>query len=72
MNHNVLEVSGTLLVKPKRTFLLPATLLLPESIPIRSTLYIGVNGPLDAGVVRQSTASHFCCFVTKGYGSTAA
>eukprot|EP00878_Enallax_costatus_P027734 GHUV01029883.1.p1 GENE.GHUV01029883.1~~GHUV01029883.1.p1 ORF type:complete len:355 (-),score=107.59 GHUV01029883.1:374-1438(-) len=55
MSSHVLEVSGTLLVSPKRTFLLPATLLLPETIPIRSTIYIGVNGPLEAGVVELVT-----------------
>jgi hypothetical protein len=55
MNNHVLEVSGTLLVRPKRTILLPATLLLPETMPIRSTIYIGVNGPLDSGVVELVT-----------------
>lgn len=55
MNSHVLEVSGTLLISPKRTILLPATYLLPATIPIRSTIYIGVNGPLDNGVVSEES-----------------
>ncbi|WIA32154.1 hypothetical protein OEZ86_003003 [Tetradesmus obliquus] len=51
MNSHLVEVSGTLLVYPRRTILLPATLLLPESIPVRSTISIGVNGDLDTGLV---------------------
>eukprot|EP00882_Tetradesmus_deserticola_P000028 GHRQ01000029.1.p1 GENE.GHRQ01000029.1~~GHRQ01000029.1.p1 ORF type:complete len:558 (+),score=216.73 GHRQ01000029.1:166-1674(+) len=51
MNSHLVEVSGTLLVYPRRTILLPATLLLPEAIPVRSTISIGVNGSLDTGMV---------------------
>lgn len=51
MNSHLVEVSGTLLVYPRRTILLPPTLLLPESIPVRSTISIGVNGDLDTGLV---------------------
>jgi hypothetical protein len=52
MNSHLVEVSGTLLVYPRRTILVPASLLLPESIPVRSTVSIGVNGDLDSGMVR--------------------
>jgi hypothetical protein len=51
MNSHLVEVSGTLLVYPRRTILVPASLLLPESIPVRSTISIGVNGDLDTGMV---------------------
>jgi hypothetical protein len=57
MNSHLVEVSGTLLVYPRRTILLPATLLLPESIPVRSTISIGVNGDLDTGLV----SGPHCC-----------
>jgi hypothetical protein len=53
MNSHLVEVSGTLLVYPHRTILVPASLLLPESIPVRSTISIGVNGDLDTGMVRM-------------------
>jgi hypothetical protein len=52
----LLEVSGTLEVFPRRTILIPASLLLPEAIPIRATLQIGVNGPLEAGEVELVVA----------------
>ena len=56
LNSTLLEVSGTLEVFPRRTILLPATLLLPEVVPIRSTLQIGVEGGLDSGVVELVVA----------------
>lgn len=56
LDHNLLEVSGTLEVYPRRTILVPASLLLPRTIPIRATLQIGVNGPLDVGEVELVVA----------------
>lgn len=56
LDNHLLEVSGTLEVFPRRTILLPATLLLPEVIPIRATLQIGVDGPLDTGAVELVVA----------------
>lgn len=56
LDNNLLEVSGTLEVFPRRSILLPATLLLPEVIPIRATLQIGVDGPLDTGAVELVVA----------------
>ena len=52
----MLEVSGTLEVFPRRTIFVPASLLLPEVVPIRSTLLIGVKGPLDIGEVELVVA----------------
>lgn len=56
LDQTLLEVSGTLEVFPHRTILLPATLLLPEVLPIRATLQIGVEGPLDMGAVELVVA----------------
>jgi hypothetical protein len=56
LDSNLLEVSGTLEVFPRRTILVPATLLLPEVIPIRATLQIGVDGPLESGAVELVVA----------------
>lgn len=56
LDQTLLEVSGTLEVFPCRTILLPATLLLPEVVPIRATLQIGVEGPLDVGAVELVVA----------------
>lgn len=53
---HLLEVSGTLEVFPHRTLLLPGTLLLPSRLPIRATLLIGVNGPLESGEVELVVA----------------
>lgn len=56
LDQTLLEVSGTLEVFPRRTILLPATLLLPEVVPIRATLQIGVEGPLEVGAVELVVA----------------
>lgn len=37
-------------VVPKRSWLLPPTLLLPD-IPLRATIKLGVRGPLESGKV---------------------
>ncbi len=39
----VVEIDGQVLVRPLRTWLLPATLLLPRVIPIHATIRVGVN-----------------------------
>ncbi len=39
----VVEIDGQVLVHPLRTWLLPATLLLPRVIPIHATIRVGVN-----------------------------
>lgn len=56
LDNNLLEVSGTLEVFPRRTLLAPPSLLLPTSVPIRATLLIGVNGPLETGEVELVVA----------------
>ena len=38
-------------VYPKRTLLLPPSLLLPKDLPLRATLRVGVRGPLETGEV---------------------
>jgi hypothetical protein len=49
-------IDGTVVVSPKRTWLLFPTLLLPD-IPIRTTIKLGVRGPLEDGQVsRRSSA----------------
>lgn len=53
---SLLEVSGTLEVFPRRTIFIPASLLLPIMVPIRATLQIGVNGPLETGEVELVVA----------------
>lgn len=75
LDSSVLEVSGVLEVFPRRTILLPATLLLPEVIPIRATLQIGVDGPLETGAVELvvakwvSTGPAKCRSTSAGLGS---
>ena len=68
LNTTLLEVSGTLEVFPRRTILLPATLLLPEVVPIRSTLQIGVEGGLDSGMVELVVAKFVSTLVGLGRG----
>lgn len=51
LNRRVVDVSGTLVLMPYRSILVPASLLLPETLPIRATISIGVNGDFGAGVV---------------------
>lgn len=44
------KVDSTVVVSPKRSWLFPPSLLLPD-IPIRATIKLGVKGSLDTGKV---------------------
>lgn len=48
---NVVEVIGTYAVYPKRTWLVWPTLLAPRVIPLKATVKLGVNGPLETGEI---------------------
>lgn len=50
-NLTTVKVDSTVFVSPKRSWLLPPSLLLPD-IPIRATIKLGVRGPLESGMVR--------------------
>eukprot|EP00879_Flechtneria_rotunda_P001443 GHRR01001596.1.p1 GENE.GHRR01001596.1~~GHRR01001596.1.p1 ORF type:complete len:233 (+),score=60.18 GHRR01001596.1:294-992(+) len=50
-NRAVVEIDGTCKVLPKRTWLFPASLLLPREIPIRATIKLGVRGSLETGKI---------------------
>ncbi|KAF6264806.1 hypothetical protein COO60DRAFT_1482685 [Scenedesmus sp. NREL 46B-D3] len=45
----IVDVEGTAYVAPKRSWLVPLSLLLPVSIGIRATIRLGVRGPLETG-----------------------
>ncbi|KAI8463694.1 MAG: hypothetical protein J3K34DRAFT_462306 [Monoraphidium minutum] len=48
---HLVEITGTVRFFPKRSWLLLPTLLLPQSIPIRSTVKVGVNGSMQDGQI---------------------
>eukprot|EP00775_Hariotina_reticulata_P010716 gene10716-10872_t len=50
-DRTIVEIQATCLLAPKHTVLVPITLLLPDSVPIRATLKVGVKGPLDSGKI---------------------
>eukprot|EP00879_Flechtneria_rotunda_P012241 GHRR01012784.1.p1 GENE.GHRR01012784.1~~GHRR01012784.1.p1 ORF type:complete len:437 (-),score=154.01 GHRR01012784.1:1418-2728(-) len=56
LNRHLIEVSGTLELFLLRSWLLPATMLLPEVLPIRSTIRIGVNGDININGVVELVA----------------
>eukprot|EP00882_Tetradesmus_deserticola_P001620 GHRQ01001746.1.p1 GENE.GHRQ01001746.1~~GHRQ01001746.1.p1 ORF type:complete len:234 (+),score=98.83 GHRQ01001746.1:159-860(+) len=45
----IVDVQGSAYVMPKRSWLVPLSLLLPASICIRATIRLGVRGPLETG-----------------------
>jgi hypothetical protein len=47
----IVEVHGVCSVMPKRTWLIPLTMLLPKELPIRATIRLGVKGPLETGKI---------------------
>lgn len=49
-NLTTVAVDGTVIVAPKRSWLFPPSLLLPN-IPIRATIKLGVRGSLETGKV---------------------
>jgi hypothetical protein len=53
----VIEIDGQLMVHPLRTWLLPATLLLPRTIPVHTTIRVGVNAQ---GKVRRPAGGRAC------------
>lgn len=55
-NMSTVSVDGTVIVSPKRSWLFPPSLLLPD-IPIRATIKLGVRGPLETG---QVSGGHGC------------
>ena len=64
------SVDGTVVVSPKRSWLSPPSLLLPD-IPIRATIKLGVRGPLDTGKVGSCLCviSSTACQLATGLGS---
>ncbi|WIA16916.1 hypothetical protein OEZ85_013842 [Tetradesmus obliquus] len=48
-SRTIIDIEGTAYVAPKRSWLVPLSLLLPVSIGIRATIRLGVRGPLDTG-----------------------
>jgi hypothetical protein len=50
-NRTIIDVEGTAYVAPKRSWLVPLSMLLPYSIGIRATIRLGVKGPLETGRV---------------------
>jgi len=48
-DRTIVEIQATCLLAPKHTVLVPITLLLPDSVPIRAALKVGVKGPLEHG-----------------------
>jgi hypothetical protein len=66
----MVKVDSTVVVSPKRSWLFPPSLLLPD-IPIRATIKLGVKGPLDTGKVRETQLAVpcravLCCVVQCG------
>jgi hypothetical protein len=45
------EAVGTLVLSPRRTILVPPTLLLPREVRLRATVTAGVRGDLDSGAI---------------------
>lgn len=52
-NMTTVQIEGTVIIAPKRSWLVPPSLLLPD-IPIRATIKLGVKGSLDNGKVLLS------------------
>jgi hypothetical protein len=48
---HVVEVIGVYAVYPKRTWLVWPTLLAPRVLPLKATVKLGVNGPLESGQI---------------------
>jgi hypothetical protein len=78
-NHTIIDVEGTAYVAPKRSWLVPFSMLLPCSINIRATIRLGVKGPLETGRVSSALSVlwydfsrcylRFCCIVVFLKGS---
>lgn len=63
-NLTTVAIDGTVVVSPKRTWLLWPTLLLPD-IPIRATIKLGVKGPLESGQVSLRPACTGCASLSE-------
>lgn len=50
-DRTIVEVHGTCSVFPKRSWLVPISLVLPREVPIMATIRLGVKGPLESGQV---------------------
>lgn len=48
---NALEVVGQMVFRPKRTLLLPPSLLLPRELKFRAAITVGVRGDFDSGLI---------------------
>jgi hypothetical protein len=53
-DRTLVNVHGTLTFRPKRSLLVPPSLLLPEAIPVSGQWRIGIKGPLSSGQVGGS------------------
>lgn len=58
-SRTIIDIEGTAYVAPKRSWLVPLSLLLPVSIGIRATIRLGVRGPLDTGRVSEANSRSF-------------
>lgn len=68
-NMSTVEVDGTVIVSPKRSWLFPPSLLLPD-IPIRATIKLGVRGPLQSGQVGSTVELRSGCVYDCSYLSS--
>jgi hypothetical protein len=62
-NRTIIDVEGTAYVSPKRSWLVPLSLLLPYSIGIRATIRLGVTGLLETGRVSTLCTIICSCYV---------
>ncbi len=51
LQSHLVEITGMLHVRPRRTWLLLPTLLLPKSVPFKMTFKMGITGNLEDGRV---------------------
>jgi hypothetical protein len=71
-DRTLVNVHGTLTFRPKRSLLVPPSLLLPEAIPVSGQWRVGIKGPLTTGKVggrlvvagSRSTPSPCCSYHT--------
>lgn len=50
-DRTIVEVHGICSVFPKRSWLVPISLVLPKEVPIMATIRLGVKGPLEVGKI---------------------
>uniref|UniRef100_A0A383WEQ3 Uncharacterized protein n=1 Tax=Tetradesmus obliquus TaxID=3088 RepID=A0A383WEQ3_TETOB len=62
-SRTIIDIEGTAYVAPKRSWLVPLSMLLPVSIGIRATIRLGVRGALDTGRSWSNAVSAFQIFI---------